>query len=150
MTLLALVGCGAYKRDEPAPAAELYTSSYFSLKRQYAEAVADEWFILSAKHGLVDPEETLEPYELSLDELDRDERDDWGRSVVDDLVAYSMKQGKALEEIIVLAGSTYREAFLEDFSEQFPWTMVTSPFNETRGIHEQMSLLSSEVEEGSA
>lgn len=31
--------------------------------RKYAEATGDLWFILSAKHGLVDPETELEPYD---------------------------------------------------------------------------------------
>lgn len=31
--------------------------------RAYAEATGEMWFILSAKHGLVDPETVIEPYD---------------------------------------------------------------------------------------
>jgi len=67
---IALVGCGAAKQDldagETVPAKELYTSNYFALKREYAETCCDEWRILSAEHGLLDPETKIEAYDASL------------------------------------------------------------------------------------
>lgn len=67
---IALVGCGSAKQDlddgETVPAKDLYTSPYFSLKREYAEECCDEWKILSAKHGLLDPETEIESYDASL------------------------------------------------------------------------------------
>ena len=67
---IALVGCGAAKQDlddgEIVPAKDLYTSPYFSLKREYAVECCDEWKILSAKHGLLDPETEIETYDASL------------------------------------------------------------------------------------
>lgn len=69
-----VVGCGSSKADEPAAACDLYTSSYFSSKRMYAE-LADDWKIMSAEHGLVRPETELEPYDMhpDHDDFDRDE-----------------------------------------------------------------------------
>jgi hypothetical protein len=31
--------------------------------REYAEATGEPWKILSAKHGLIDPEDVIEPYD---------------------------------------------------------------------------------------
>jgi len=64
MTEATLITCTNAKRDRAAPARELYDeSAYFRDMRAYAEARHGPWFILSAKHGLVEPSEVLEPYD---------------------------------------------------------------------------------------
>lgn len=78
---LVLVGCVKSKRDEGAPAKDLYTSDYFVKMRTYAEATGLPWFILSAEHGLISPEEWLEPYERYLPDTSRDYRRAWGQKV---------------------------------------------------------------------
>ncbi|WP_158589369.1 DUF6884 domain-containing protein [Halococcus sp. IIIV-5B] len=45
------VGYGAKKQDSEAYAYNLYTSSYFQKKREYAELVGDSWSVLSALYG---------------------------------------------------------------------------------------------------
>ena len=37
---LVVVGCGAAKRDEPTVAKDLYTSTYFQKKREFASSGA--------------------------------------------------------------------------------------------------------------
>ena len=63
---VVLVGCVKEKRDAPAPAADLYVSTLFAGRRRYAEASGRRWFILSAEHGLVRPQEWLSPYDRYL------------------------------------------------------------------------------------
>lgn len=63
---VALVGCGKAKLARPAPARELYISTLFRLASQYAERGFDRWVILSAKHGVLLPDEVIEPYEARL------------------------------------------------------------------------------------
>jgi len=61
---VTLVQCTKTKRDEAAPAQELYdVSDYFCDMRGYAKAQDCPWYILSAKHGLVHPETAVEPYD---------------------------------------------------------------------------------------
>ena len=61
---MILIQCTKTKRDEPAKAKNLYDESqYFRKMRAYAEATGEMWLILSAKHGLVDPETVIEPYD---------------------------------------------------------------------------------------
>ncbi len=45
----------------PSPAKDLYVSALFDKERAYAERTGIPWFILSAQHGLVAPDEVLEP-----------------------------------------------------------------------------------------
>jgi hypothetical protein len=63
---IGLVGCVKAKRASPAPAAALSTSPLFAGRRHYAEATCDRWFILSARHGLLGPDQVIEPYDESL------------------------------------------------------------------------------------
>lgn len=64
MNRVTLIQCTDSKRDEMALARDLYDESrYFRRMREWAESRGNSWFILSAKHGLVDPDESLEPYD---------------------------------------------------------------------------------------
>lgn len=96
---IVLVGCGEAKQEGAAEARELYTSTYFQLKRGYAEAVAaDEWYVLSAENGLVQPETVIPCYDTEMDDVE-DER--WARRVLGDLPDLSNA------EVVVLAGPDY-------------------------------------------
>ena len=68
---IVLVSCAAQKQETPMRAADLYTSPLFRRAREYAEAHGGAWFILSALHGLLDPERTTAPYEFTLKECSR-------------------------------------------------------------------------------
>jgi len=63
--------------------------------------------ILSAQHGLVDPEEVLEPYDLTLRDLDAAERARWGSRV-----AHQLRDlcGDPIPPVVFLAGLPYRAA----------------------------------------
>jgi hypothetical protein len=65
-TRVALVSCVKSKRSAPTPACDLYTSPLFRHLRGYAEANADTWYILSAGHGLLRPDQVVAPYERTL------------------------------------------------------------------------------------
>jgi hypothetical protein len=60
---LVLVSCCGLKLARPAPARELYQSPLFKLARRFAEQSGRPWVILSALHGVVDPEQIIEPYD---------------------------------------------------------------------------------------
>jgi hypothetical protein len=74
---VALVSCVKSKQNQPAPAKDLYTSPLFRNLRKYAEDNTDRWYILSAEHGLVDPDQILAPYEKTLNNARKDERLAW-------------------------------------------------------------------------
>ena len=63
---VVLVACAKSKVSQPAAAKDLYSSARFRKARAYAEKLGDPWFILSAEHGLVAPDEWLAPYERYL------------------------------------------------------------------------------------
>lgn len=60
---VTIIQCTDSKRNEKAPARELYDESgYFCDMRDWAKSRNVPWYILSAKHGLVNPNTVLEPY----------------------------------------------------------------------------------------
>ena len=78
---VVLIGCVKTKRAHGASAKDLYASPYFAKMRGYAEASQLPWFILSAEHGLVAPDEWLEPYDRYLPRTSPDYRRRWGDKV---------------------------------------------------------------------
>ena len=58
------------------------SSARFRKARAYAERTGNPWFILSAEHGLVGPDEWLAPYERYLPDTPRPYRTAWGEWVV--------------------------------------------------------------------
>src|SRR4051794_5113257 len=61
---ITLVACCGPKLGSPARAADLYVSQLFKKVRTYVER-RGRWFILSARHGLVDPNTVIARFELS-------------------------------------------------------------------------------------
>src|SRR6266567_8408523 len=82
---VGLVGCVKGKASEATPARNLYTSPLFRGRRSFVERSCDRWFILSAKHELLNPNQTVEPYNLELRELSRTQRREWSQRVLSQL-----------------------------------------------------------------
>lgn len=103
-----LAGCVKEKLNHSARARDLYTSDLFRKERAYAERSGVPWFVLSAQHGLVDPDEELEPYDLHLAKTSAAYRQSWGGKVVQQLHhRYPSLDGKVIE---IHAGSAYTDA----------------------------------------
>jgi hypothetical protein len=82
---ILLVTCVKAKGTQPAAARDLYVSPLFRKQRAYAEHRGLPWFILSAEHGLVAPDEWLAPYERYLPDTPRSFRQAWGHWVTERL-----------------------------------------------------------------
>jgi hypothetical protein len=60
---IALISCGDSKVEGYAPARELYTGSIFKAVRRHVEGRRLPYFIMSGKHGLLEPTQRLRAYE---------------------------------------------------------------------------------------
>ncbi|MGD8214018.1 endonuclease III domain-containing protein [Aestuariimicrobium sp. Y1814] len=105
---IVLVSCGRAKRPTPSRAADLYTSWGFAHRRTLAEALGRQWFILSADHGLVMPDEWLAPYDVALAGCSSEYRREWGRWVAARLIKVS--GGLRGRRVLVLGPAAYAEA----------------------------------------
>jgi len=77
------VSCTKSKRDRAVKPKELYMpSAFFRKAREYVEANHDAWYILSAKHHLLEPDgESIEPYEETLSGASVDRKRKWAETV---------------------------------------------------------------------
>jgi hypothetical protein len=82
---VVLVSCSSRQGSRPTAARDLYTATLFRRQRAYAEASGAPWFILSAEHALVAPDEWLAPYDRYLPETPRSYRAAWGAWVAERL-----------------------------------------------------------------
>jgi hypothetical protein len=104
---VGLVGCVKTKVARPEKAKDLYASALFRGRRSYVESTCDQWFVLSAMHGLLSPERVIEPYEQTLHGNSTDAKRRWAASVLRQLEAHELVQGDTIFEIH--AGADYRD-----------------------------------------
>jgi hypothetical protein len=109
-----LVSCVSQKQDQASAARDLYVSDWFRKARQYAEASGCPWFILSAKYGLVAPDQVVAPYELTLNIMAVAERRAWAKRV-DRQLAEAVPE---LAAVVFLAGERYREFLAEHLTDR--------------------------------
>lgn len=102
---IALVSCGEAKRSYPCRAEDLYIGKIYLASLKWAKANADRIIILSGKHGALDPDQIIAPYEFFLGKKSKIERQQWAKNVARQL------EGKinASDKVIFLAGKTYSE-----------------------------------------
>jgi hypothetical protein len=108
---IGLVSCVKTKQDEPAPPKNLYTSDYFDKMRSYAERYHDDWWILSAKHGLLDPDgEPIQPYDKTLTGARIAEKRKWAEKVDKQLNEAGLLSENTI--LVIHAGKDYYEELL--------------------------------------
>jgi len=117
---VALITCSKAKRGYPCTAAEMYSpSTLFSLSYKYAQMVADKVFILSAKYGLLEETDPINPYNLNLKDVPYNRRLDWANYVISNL---RLKCDLENDEFIILAGKNYYENLLTELTIPAPIT----------------------------
>ena len=80
-----LVGCVSRKEASARPAKDLYRTELFRRRRAYAEATGHPWLIISALHGVVEPDAVIEPYDVRLTDLSALERGALGERIAAEL-----------------------------------------------------------------
>lgn len=102
---LILVGCVQTKRPVASPASELFDSPLFAGRRSHALRTGGPWYILSAKYGLLAPDDVIGPYDVYLADQSSGYRRAWGEFVVAQLDCLEPSlHGRTVE---VHAGAAY-------------------------------------------
>lgn len=80
---IGLVSCTKSKREHAEKPSDLYLeSAFFRKAREYVEANHDDWYILSAKHHLLEPDgPPIEPYDDTLSGASVSKKRDWAQRV---------------------------------------------------------------------
>lgn len=109
---IGLVTCTKKKISGEVPPGEKYTkSSYFRKMKQYSKAKHESWYILSAKHGLLDPDgPPIEDYDKTLDDANVDERRAWAQQVSEELEEEGLLEDDV--KLVVHASQAYYEELI--------------------------------------
>lgn len=113
-TRVVLVSCVKSKKSSASAAQNLYTSDLFLSMRAYARQNSDQWFILSAEHGVLRPDEVISPYEKTLNKMLKVERLEWAEKVQCRLLELMPLDAS----VVVLAGERYREGVVSFLRER--------------------------------
>jgi hypothetical protein len=140
MSKIVLLSCTKSKKDHPTEAQDLYSASpMFQKTLEYGEALhPDKMFILSAKHHLVPLTKKLSPYDKTLKEMSKDEKEKWGEEVYKQMKQHGINPEK--DHFIMLTGSEYMKPLLK----YIPENNIEQPM-EGKRFGERLSWLNSQV-----
>ena len=82
MSKIVFISCVSKKLDKKAKAEDLYISPLFKMNLIYAKSLSpSKIFILSAKYGLLNLEDIISPYDLTLNTMKITEVKSWAEKV---------------------------------------------------------------------
>lgn len=136
MSKICIISCGNKKiwSKEPnkksVPASEAYIGSYFNKNKTYAELKYDDYFILSAKYGLLHKDTLIENYNVSFNDKKTNP------ITVEEL----SKQYNGDDTLVILAGKNYVDMIKKAFPNK-----IETPLSEFKGIGYQLQFLTEEI-----
>lgn len=111
MKTIVLLSCVKKKKNCSCKARELYDSTLFKYSLQYAEKLGpDKIFILSALHGVLELNQYIEPYNVTLKNMRTAEKRNWAQKAIQQLQEKGVDLCK--DNIVFLAGEEYRKYLL--------------------------------------
>ena len=141
MAKVVLLSCTKSKTKHAAPAQELYSASpMFQKTLEYGKSLKpDKMYILSAKHHLVPLTKTLEPYDKTLKEMPKVEKEQWGEETVKQMKSSGINPEK--DTFIFLTGSEY----MKPLAKYIPDGNIEKPM-EGKRFGERLKWLNSQVQ----
>ncbi len=119
---LVILACSQKKGPKPVAARDLYLGSLFKLGRKFAEVHHYDYVIISAKYGLLRPEQVIAPYDQRIANVGDVRR-------IRELVLPPLREMLShYEKIIVIAGNLYRKVLEPLISAKF------EEISDSRGI----------------
>lgn len=114
---VAFVSCTKSKESISCEARKMYQKSIlFSKAVKYIEQKSyDNWYILSAKYGLLSKEQIISPYDITLNNMKLPERKAWAEQV---LCQIQEKLQKEITQIDFYAGINYRKYLIPVLEQQ--------------------------------
>ena len=102
--------CSQRKQTVTAPAEELYTAPFFQAARELANRHSTGWFVISGKHGLLNPKTIVDPYDFDLGEASEQFRKAWANDVVAHLRQHISREAV----VVILANRTYSDPLKDE------------------------------------
>ena len=128
--MIVFLSCVKSKRDSPCAARDMYTSDLFQKSLAYAMQLKPrKVYILSAKYGLLELDDQIEPYNQTLNEMSEEKKKAWAYKVCKQCESKGISYS---EEAIFLCGNNYRKYLMRKFKN------AHAPL-ENMGIGKQLS-----------
>ncbi len=100
---LVILACSQKKGQKPVAARDLYLGSLFKLGRKFAEVHRFDYVIISAKYGLLRPEQVIAPYDQRIANMNDVRR-------MREMVLPGLKEIlQRYEKVVVIGGNLYRK-----------------------------------------
>ncbi|MBT2736207.1 DUF6884 domain-containing protein [Bacillus sp. ISL-7] len=131
---IALVSCTKLKANYPCTSREMYQESTLFKKavKFIEQRDYDEWYVLSAKYGLLRQRDVIDPYDLTLNNMKAAERKTWSEIVLRQV--HNMQWG--ITEIDFYAGEKYRQYLIPALKQM---GIVCNVPLQGKGIGQQLS-----------
>jgi hypothetical protein len=94
---VVLIGSSGSTATTPLPAAQLFESAGFLRAREFAAGSGHPWFVVTAKHGLLDPDDVVAPFDVQLGDQSIGYRNAWGEWVAAQLGDRLLLEGVTVE-----------------------------------------------------
>ena len=136
MKKVVLIACSSKKESFPCRAECMYISPLFKYSLAYAKSIkADSIFILSAKYGLLNLSQTIEPYNVTLNKMSNAAIQNWSKMVYNQL-----KEKLEIDNstFVFLAGNNYKKGLIKYLRK------IELPLEGLR-IGEQMQFLKNKI-----
>lgn len=112
--MIIFIGCVKQKQDKRCTAETLYNSTLFKYALSYAKKLKPrKIYILSAKYGVLELNDIIEPYDVTLNKKNKKEKQIWAYN------CYRQLQEKGVnfnEPTVWLCGTNYREYLMQKFT----------------------------------
>lgn len=140
MATIVLLSCTKSKTVYEAPAQELYSASpMFQKTLEYGKTLKpDKIYILSAKHHLVNLNQKLKPYDLTLKDFNKEEKEKWGEEVYKEMKSRGLNLER--DKFIFLAGNEY----IKPLTQYIPEKNIETPMGGKR-FGERLKWLNSQL-----
>lgn len=102
---IAFISCVSKKREGKHIARELYISALFNKSLKYCEKNFDKVYILSAKYGMLELNDKIENYNLTLNNFKKAEKKKWAFEVYNSII----EKVDPKDEIFWFCGMNYRK-----------------------------------------
>lgn len=111
--MIVFLSCGKTKTKHTCEACNMYQGDLFKKSLEYARSLKPrKIYILSAKYKLLELEDVISPYELTLNAMNKQQQKRWAYDVYLQLKA---KGQNFEEEAIFLCGDNYRKYLSQVF-----------------------------------
>lgn len=140
MARIVFLSCTKSKFDKRSEAQELYSASpMFRKTLEYGKSLKpNKIYILSAKHHLTPLTKMLEPYDLTLKEMSKAEKDTWGEVTIGQIKANGINP--ETDTFIFLAGTEY----IKPLTKYIPESNIEEPMKGKR-FGERLQWLNNQI-----